>query len=779
MMSIVAIVAGSMAIAWLARRLEVVRWMTVGALLGMTLLAMAPTLLSGDIPVPLDEVARGYPWRGPSGIDDARNPVANDTARQMLPWMEAVRMELFSGRAPLWNKWSLSGYPLLGNGQSAPFFPLFVATLWVPLPDQIVAMAGLKLFTGLLFGLLLIRREGVSEGEAAFGSVVYALSILVVVYLYYPLGSALLLVPMAAWAILRCLDVPGWSSVVVAAIAVGALQTAGHPETVFHAAIVVGLLVLVELIAPARDGKPRLEGILSAALGTTAGMLLSAPAWMPVLAQVLESMRVTEIGRGGLAGQPFPPGALWILLNPNGYGHPVRESWGWIMNYPMVASSYLGLLPLALLPAALLAGKSRDRLLVGAGLMLGLLAFNWTLVGRSFSELAPWIAHDRLRFGAILLFGMAGARQLGRLRAGRRWALTIAGSLAAMAGMIYLWMALHERTLLARDLVGVAAIATFWIVVIGMRWRSRGREIGWVAASLVVVELVALGAEYNAPVRRNLFAFELPIVESLRSQASDRPFRIVGVDWTFLPNASVLYGLEDIRGSDPMAWEPYTRFLDGFDVEDPASNVQRVADLTAPQLDFLNVEFALSDPDWSGAPGWTQLYRGPDGILWRNEEALARAYLPTTVEYVKEEEVHSTVQGIDDFRRTVVAVARGDRELMEQQGGEVSIEEQRPGRYVVRTAPSSVVRFVATSIPALPGWVVEAGGATVPMERINGAFIGFRLPAGERMATLRYEPVPWRISLWMSVLGMLFLAAGRRVLGVEGRGGEKKREVLE
>ena len=45
-----------------------------------------------------------------------------------------------------------AGYPLLANGQSAPFSPLFLATLFVPLPDQIVAMAGLKIFLALVFG---------------------------------------------------------------------------------------------------------------------------------------------------------------------------------------------------------------------------------------------------------------------------------------------------------------------------------------------------------------------------------------------------------------------------------------------------------------------------------------------------------------------------------------------------------------------------------------------------------------------------------------------------
>lgn len=82
-------------------------------------------------PVPVDEVARGYPYRAVVGEVTPRNPLTNDTVKLFLPWMDAAREELFALRAPLWNRYSFAGYPLLGNGESAPFSPLFLATLFV------------------------------------------------------------------------------------------------------------------------------------------------------------------------------------------------------------------------------------------------------------------------------------------------------------------------------------------------------------------------------------------------------------------------------------------------------------------------------------------------------------------------------------------------------------------------------------------------------------------------------------------------------------------------
>lgn len=791
-LSLLAIILGSVAIAALVRLVENVSWKIIAVIIGATLIFLAEPLITGGIPVPLDEVARGYPYRGVTGVTDSLNPDANDTAKQMLPWMQTVREELFAGRAPLWNQWSFSGYTLLGNAQSAPFYPLFLFTLWVPLPDQIVAMGGLKIFAALLFGYLLIRRERVGDGPALFGSAVFALSIFISVYLFYPLASTAALVPAAAWAILRCFDRHSFGSMVAVALTVGALQTAGHPETVFHAAVVVGLLLVVELIAPPAGREDRSVfrsfGVISG--GVFLGMLISAPAWLPVLQQVLESQRIEDIAAGGFGAASYPLGVLWIYLNPTGYGHPVRETWSWIAIYPMVASSYIGLLTLSLLPAALLSRRSawRDRLLVIGGGLLTLIAMNWTFIGHAFAELFPWIAHDRLRFGAVLVCGIAVARVAARIERGE-WVLPLAGAVLTLAGVLYVLNRKWGETLELRDTVGVITLVVFWLVV-GVARRAReatetSRAVGWAALFLVVVELTIFGTEYNPPVPRRLFAPDLPIVEAVKRAAPEGPYRIVGTDWMFLPNSSAQYGLEDVRGSDPMAWGPYTRFLETFDVDDGATDIQRISDLEAPQLDFLNVEFALSEPGWGAAPGWVKIYEGVDGIVWRNLEALPRAFMPRRLERAPAAQVRERVGSVEDFGE--VAIIEGDEggTIENPEPGALWIGKMRPVSYRIRTEAADSKRFIATSIPAAPGWQVESGGEDLSVTVVNGAFIGFTLPSGAETARIRYRPAVWKWSLGLSLLGLLLLiAAGRRWWwssrgSVAERAGDKKQGRLE
>src|SRR5437763_1351272 len=162
-----------------------VPWRIAALFLALTLVFLHGAVFTSKLPVPVDDAARAYPWRGVVGDVTPRNDITSDTVKQFLPWMQVAREELAHFRAPLWNRYAFCGYPLLANGQSAPFSPLFLATLFVPLPKQIVAMAGLKLFVALLFTYLFVRREGAGDAAAIFAAVAFGWSTAMTVFLYY------------------------------------------------------------------------------------------------------------------------------------------------------------------------------------------------------------------------------------------------------------------------------------------------------------------------------------------------------------------------------------------------------------------------------------------------------------------------------------------------------------------------------------------------------------------------------------------------------------------
>jgi hypothetical protein len=654
-------------------------WSVVAIAFGLTI-AFVP-VLSKRVPVPVDEVMRGYPYRGVFGAVESRNALTNDTVKQILPWMQVAREELFALRLPLWNRHQFSGYPLLGNGQSAPWAPLFLATLFVPLPGQLVAMAGLKIFLALLFGWLFLRDEGVSATAALFGSAIFAFSVFQTVYLYYPMTTVTALLPAAAFALRGCVRFAERRWMVLLAIVTASVASGGHPESAVHVAIACAILLLLEWRNPAR-----------AIVAALFGVAIAAPAWVPVVEQALLSVRAMSLE--ATAHDAMNPLIAWTLLNPDGFGNPARGNWQWIYNYSIVASSYLGLLTLALLPSV---RRRRDVLLLVACVLLFLVAMNWTVFGRALNAMPPLtlIAQDRLRFVIVFLAAIVAARVVDR----PRWVLTLP-VLAAGAWLLY---AKWGVTLGWSSVGGVVAVIAFLIA-----------RKAWVAFLAVVVELFLFNAGFNVLTNRAHYKPSLPILEKLQELTRGEPVRIAGHDWTLLPNAASQYGFEDVRGHDPMALASYARFFENIAAEDPSSDVKRVQDADHPALAFLNVRFLIADPGFTASPLWLLRYAGPDGNLYERAEWRRRFFAP-----------------------------HGDARIG-------AITQRGPTRIDVEIdAPREA--FIASSQVFAPGWRVS--GATSIL-RLHDTFIGFRVAPGKRIVTLRYVPLSFYASCAVALVAL-------------------------
>jgi hypothetical protein len=683
-----------------------VPWHMATLFLLMTLAFLHGAIFTTKLPVPVDEVARGYPWRGLFGDVVAVNPLTNDTVKLFLPWMQVAREELSHGRAPLWNPYAFSGYPLLANGESAPFSPLFLATLIVPLPKQIVAMAALKIFAALLFTWLFLKREQASDAAATFGAVVFAFSTVMTVFLYYSTASVVAFLPAAAFALLHAMDRQSKSSVVFVALTIATLLANGHPESVLHIAIACVGILAIDLLR-ATDRRDWLRRFRAPIIGVVTGLAIGAPTWLPVLEQVRMSERFATL-RSLPHLAPMPLTAAWGLISPNGFGNPVRHNWSWMFNYDAVAISYAGLLPLALFGAAAFSRRTanRDRMLIALAALLFVAAMDWSIAGHLLNAIPPFniVANDKLRFACIFLIAVVAARSLD----GGRSLYVTSFVVAALALYVY-----ANRSDLMRpiDLLGIAAMAIF--LVLPKRFR------GWGAVTVAFIELFAYNNGFNALVDGKYFRPRLPIVEALHAHAPREPFRIAGLDWTLLPNGAAQYGLEDVRGSDPMAFAAYDRYLQRFTISETGSWVRRIVDASRPELAFLNVRFLLADPVSSPGGNWRLIYRGVDGTLWENPAALPRFF--------------STTADVRNLRGT------GPGEFA------MTIVSPRPAR-------------IQSSEPVGPGRRVYVRGRRVPLRHIENAFIGFDVPAGNSDVRVVYRPMSFYFSCAVALLAVITLA---------------------
>jgi hypothetical protein len=318
----------------------------VWAVLGLVLVILfGPALFLGRVLLPADIL----PWvRTPEAMraPPAGNTLQLDLVTQIVPWEAEVRRALRDGRWPAWNPDAGAGMPLLADPQSQVFEPLVIAGLLLPLWQAVGVTAGLKVLIALVFFFLLMRRQGLSEGAALFGSLAYGLCGFVLLWLNWPLSTPAALLPLVLYALAVTDDRGALKDFGLLVAALFSLLAAGHPETIGYVAIVGGLFALARLRRRERPARVRLLARWALAGGIALG--LAAPALVPAARYVPQSLRSSQVARRnadlgrrgptvadvGAAGErQRRPGGLRkrfvALFAPNAFGNDRYQSyWG-------------------------------------------------------------------------------------------------------------------------------------------------------------------------------------------------------------------------------------------------------------------------------------------------------------------------------------------------------------------------------------------------------------------------------------------------------------------
>ena len=138
------------------------------------------------------------------------------------------------------------------------------------------------------------------------------------------------------------------------------------------------------------------------------------------------------------------------------------------------------------------------------------------------------------------------------------------------------------------------------------------------------------------------------------------------------------------------------------------------------------------------------------------EPFLARASIPPSV---------IDVSSLEESRRLLAKLNPSNSALVQtphppiQQDPNASASVEPVGeqgyRIRYRAASPSLLRVV---VPYFPGWCATLNGASLDVLRVDHAFLGVVVPAGEGELTLRFEPRRFQSGGWLSVLGLLFAA---------------------
>ena len=680
--------------------------------------------------VPADVLKLVEPWstvrapnRPPITKYDVSNLNLHDVPMQIVPWMHQVRESWLRGEVPLWNASAGSGYPLMANGQSTPFSPFVLITLPLPLGYAITAQAALKLLLALVLTYLFCRRRW-SALASTLAAIAYGFSTWMLTWLQFPIATAAALLPGVLLAIEMLMaprsaalqaaatpassrpDWPGMGrqdagvaagrmpalrgragAIPFAVLVFATTVLSGHPETVFNLGLIAAFHGL--WIANVR-------GLLRVAAACALAACITAPYLVPFYEAVTRSQRFAEMHAPRDITPPFSDRAsAALLMQPRFFGElPIERPWG-----PTTLESicgFAGVLALASIVAAVFTirkWRSIETLYVlGAILSFGIV-LGWPLITEAFHAIAGLAPAMRMRLGICWFASILIAPVIDHTR--RSGALPLlAGALAVAVTMLWLMRTTpfpsdsHRASALLSLLPSLAVLAA--IALAALR-----REMLVVAGALTFVELAFAMATWNPILPACELQPRTPLIAELERLRGVH--RIVGLGGWVYPNTGALFGLEDARVHDPMAFTRYVDLLADGAGWNPADYYAKWNDADSPLLDRLNVKYVVTT----------------DGRIVENADARERFFSDGAV----------------------VTVARAPAEGY---------------RLRIRARQHALVK---SSVAAYPGWTAGA----FRVFEADGPFLAFMVPPGDHDVTVRYRPRSFYWLLIPSALATAFV----------------------
>jgi hypothetical protein len=731
-----------------------------------------------------------------------------DLGAQFASWRAFAAASLKAGHFPLWNPYTYSGEPFLGEYQSALLYPPNLIFLFLPLERALNLSMLLHL---VILGWGMYRwslQRGRHPLAAVLAAAALALSGPVFPHLYAGHLSNLCAMAWAPW-ILAGLE-RAWRDRRAAgffeASAALCLQIfAGHPQYVFFTGVAAGLNALAWSVS---DPAVRRRALPVVAAAYAAGAALAAVQLLPGFAATAESVRQGKVSFDYASQFFLPVENLLSLFVANFFEYPIHYYWGrW---YPAELSLYVGAAGVLLAALGLRAGAARraaGRDLAVAAVLLVLALGAETPVYRLLYAYAPGFGQVRgmSKFifpVALFLLLAAGAGidvLVRRIRAPRGVALGgLAAGLVVAAAGASLWADPTPVIALARwakdtganqvpeELfkdaaflvqisrhVGTSLVlagAGFLVVGASLAALPRWPGLRWVPLGVFALEMLAYG---GANLSTSPLFVERTLPSDLRAFLARTPgdYRILDliVPQTGADNG-FLAGAPDIWGNDPFVSRRYAEFITATQGDNPDQATQYISEFKSvpPIYAILRCRYVMR-------VGRDRLGHEQPGIYEGAPHPLAQAQLLSDYRVRHgRNDVFRTMAAADfDPGRTVVLESEPEpRPVPNPQPGTVRVSNPSPDEILVEADLATPAVLLITD-PYSRDWraVALAGSVQSSYSVLPADYVlrGIPLAAGHHHLLVEYAPPSFRIGLAISGAALLAWIAAAAVLRSRAR----------
>lgn len=733
------------------------------ALVALPFVVFAPAIVTGRVISAADILLEEFPWRALAPAHVAHDPTMTDVTMVIHPSVLHAAREIGAGRFPLWNPDAYAGVPFFANPHTAVLFPLTALAYVLPVPIALTLAAAAKLAAAGVGMYWFLRVLGAVPLAAVTGALAFMLNGALIGWLQWTFASSMIFLPLIFGLIERLRQSPRPRLVAGLAVVIALDLLAGYPQGVFHALLAGTGWALVRAW---KGGGLRFLGRY--AVGVVLGVLLAAVQVVPFLEYMRESSVFAY--RSQWTATAFVPlrGAI-TALTPQAFGAGRQYTGDWHFN---IVTVYVGLVPLAALPASLMAAWRTTPARFFAVLGALVAAIYYGAPGfLSLAELPGMALITNLRLNALLAFALSALGALGLDAVARGAATPVRALVAATQGwcLLIVWTSLAwllwRHSLPAGDsvalhylpAVGLLTAATV-LVVLGIREPDRAfRWNAWLVG-VQLASLLPLAATYNPAIERQHFYPTPPVLARLRAATVDHS--------RVLMHGSVghVYGLAEAHGFDGMTPRRIEEVVgrigsgralgDGF-VENTlaihgAEALSPLKVLLSPAFDLLGVRYVVLGPDApSPRPGLTLAYAGTDARVYRNDHALPRAFLVPRARCLDDAAALREIRGGQLRYRDEVLLAGCTvlpRSASAPEAGTAVIDAHGPREVRVRATTPGGAYLVLTDT-WFPGWRAAVDGVDATVWRANHAFRAVWVPPGQHAIEFRYAPRSFTVGL--------------------------------
>jgi hypothetical protein len=511
---------------------------------------------------------------------------------------------------------------------------------------------------------------------------------------------------------------------------------------------------------------------------------LAAPALLPSIEFAQQTVRA-EFSYDQAAQFSLPPAQLIGLFVPGFFGRGPQNAWG---PWQRVEVGYLGVLPLLLAFLALVLRRDAPTRFFGALALIGLalalggyaILHGWLYqFAPGFGQLrapARFIVVMDFALAALAAFGFdallralsrAGEIALKRIVRATPWAFLLTTLPAgALAYAILILGQSQDAVLFARIANATNALAFFILLfalslaLIIARATRFFRPRAWAALALALIffDLFSLGAYVDASSDDPTRVFDHPDAVAFFKSDSDF-FRVdprgTGVDNIWSPDTSILYGIFDINGDNPLVLADFHRYW------------ETLGSRSTRAYDLLNAKYLIAR---KSAPvdraKFKLAYEDAAFNVYENTHVLPRAFVVAEARVVGDhtaalEALHAPE--FDPMKVVVLETDHGrrtteDRTSVIRHPSSVNVIGYGPNEILLDVnAPGAGV--LVLSEVYYPGWRAWVNDRETEVLRANYLFRAVEISAGAQRVRLLYDPWSFKIGAGLFATTVLALIA--------------------